>query len=140
MWQSCCPSDFNSVWARSPCHLWKGPLKQDLLDIYLTTFFGVSKSENTSAMRVIFFRKCSKWNLNLENVKKHSQNIFGFWDNIPKIFLVFEIISSENVAIKLSLLRRQYLLSAVNGLTNSPKILNITQRDFFNRNYLHRDQ
>ena len=129
MWQSCCPSDFNSVWARSPCHLWKGPLKQDLLDIYLTTFFGVSKSENTSAMRVIFFRKCSKWNLNLENVKKHSQNIFGFWDNI--------IWKS---CYKLSLLRRQYLLSAVNGLTNSPKILNITQRDFFNRNYLHRDQ
>ena len=33
---------------------------------------------------------------------------------------------------KLPLLRREYLLLVVNWLSNSPKILNMTQRDFFN--------
>ena len=41
---------------------------------------------------------------------------------------------------KLPLLRREYLSSAVNRLTNSPKILHITQRDFFNLNCFHSDQ
>ena len=31
----------------------------------------------------------------------------------------------------MSLLRTEYLLSAVNGVTNRTKILNINQRDFF---------
>ena len=34
----CCDADGNSVWARFPCCLAKGPLKQDFLDIYLTMF------------------------------------------------------------------------------------------------------
>ena len=41
---------------------------------------------------------------------------------------------------KLSLIRREYLLLEVNGLTNSPRILNITQRNFLNVNCFHRDQ
>ena len=41
---------------------------------------------------------------------------------------------------KLSLLRRECLLSAVIGLTNIPQILYITQRDCFNLNCLHSDQ
>ena len=40
----------------------------------------------------------------------------------------------------LPLLRREYLLSAVHWLKNRPKILHITQRDFFNMNYIHRDE
>ena len=32
------------------------------------------------------------------------------------------------------------LFSAVNGLKNSRKILNITQRDFFNQNYFQSNQ
>ena len=35
----------------------KGPLKQDFLDIYLTTFSGVRNFGKKSAMRVIFFLK-----------------------------------------------------------------------------------
>ena len=34
----CSDADFNSVWARLPCCLGKGPLKQDFFDIYLATF------------------------------------------------------------------------------------------------------
>ena len=50
------------------------------------------------------------------------------------MFFVSDIIAPENVAIKLSFLRKEYLLSAVNGLTNNPKILHITQGDLFNLN------
>ena len=46
--------------------------------------FGVPKFKNTSAM-------CSKLNLNVENAKKKLKN--------HKLFLVSEIIPSENVAI-----------------------------------------
>ena len=41
---------------------------------------------------------------------------------------------------KLSLLRREYLLSALNGLRKSPNILHITKRDFFWLNFFHRNQ
>ena len=41
--------------------------------------------------------------------KKNSDNIFGFWDNCL-----------WKCCYKLSLLKTEYLLSAVNGLTNSP--------------------
>ena len=70
-----------------------------------------------------FFWKYSEMNLTLENVKKKSGNILGCWDNCIR-----------KCCDKLSLLRTEYLLSAVNGLTNSPKILYITQRDFINPN------
>ena len=71
----------NSISPHLPCYLSKGPLKQDFLGIYLTTNFWVPKVKNKSSMRVIFFQKCSKLSLNLENVKKNSENIFGFLDN-----------------------------------------------------------
>ena len=61
--------------------------------------------------------------------KKKLENIFGFWDNCLQKWVN-----------KLHLLKREYLLSAVNGLTNSPEILHITQRDFFNLKFLHRDE
>ena len=40
----------------------------------------------------------------------------------------------------LSLLRREYLSSAVNLIPNSLKILHITKRDFFRLNCLHSDE
>ena len=42
--------------------------------------------------------------------------------------------------VKLSLLRREYLSSAVNVLTNSYKPLHLTKTDFFRLNYLPNDQ
>ena len=122
-------TQWNSLSARFPCCLSKGPLKWDFLDTYLTMFFGVSKFKNTWVDWVTVFWKCSKLNLNLENANR-----------IQKIFFVSEKIASENVAINCFLLQREYLLSAVNGLTKSPKVLHITQRDFLNLNCLHRDQ
>ena len=38
----------------------EGSSERDFLDIYLTTFFGVRKFKNTSAMRVIFFLEMFK--------------------------------------------------------------------------------
>ena len=77
----------------------------------------------------LFFWKCSKLNLTLENAKKNWENSFCFWDKC-----IWKCCN------KLSLLRREYLSSAVNRLTNSPKILHITQTDFFNLNCFHSDQ
>ena len=62
-------SDSNSVWARLPCCLSKGPPKEDFLDNYLTTFFRVGNLGNTSAMPVMFFWKCSKFNIDFKDAK-----------------------------------------------------------------------
>ena len=80
--------------------------------------FGVHQLKNTSAITVIFSWKYSKLNLNFETEKKKWRKTF-FWDNCI-----------DTCCYKWSLLRREYLLSPVNGLKNSPKILHITQRDF----------
>ena len=56
----CCRSTLNRVSPPLPCYFSKNPLKEEFLDIYLTTFFGVDKFKNTSAMRVIFFLKIFK--------------------------------------------------------------------------------
>ena len=42
--------------------------------------------------------------------------------------------------VKLSVLRRQYLSSAINVLKNSPNIFHITKRYFLQLNHLHSDQ
>ena len=59
-------------------------MKRNFLDIYLTTLFAARKFKNTSGVR-----NCSKLNLSLKYVKKKKE----------KMFLVSEIIASENVAI-----------------------------------------
>ena len=113
-----------------PCYFWRSPLKRDFLGIYLTTFFVVCKFKNTSAIRLISFLKMFKIECQFRNWKKKNwEKIFRSWVNCI-----------WKCCYKLSLLRREYLPSAVNGLTNSPKILHITKRDFFNLNCLHRDQ
>ena len=61
--------------------------------------------------------------------KKNTENIFRFSDKCIR-----------KCCNKLPLLRREYFSSAVNGLTNSPKILHMTQRDSVNLNCLHRHQ
>ena len=59
---------------------------------------------------------------------------------IEKIFFISEINASEYVAINCHLLKRQYLSSDVNGLTNSPKFFHIIKTDFFLLNIPDRDQ
>ena len=66
---------------------------------------------------------------NFKNSKKISEKAFYFGGNCVGIGCV-----------KLSLLRREYLSSAVNVLTNSYKALRPTKKDFFRLNYLPNDQ
>ena len=75
-----------------------------------------------------FFWKCSKFNLDFGNARKNPEKCFSFWDNCVRIGCV-----------KLSLLRTEYLSSAVNVLTNSYKALRLTKTDFFRLNYLPND-
>ena len=58
--KSCCRADLNSVWEHLPCSFSKDLLKQDFLDVCLTTSFVVRNFGNTEAMRVIFFLKMFK--------------------------------------------------------------------------------
>ena len=75
------------------------------------------------------FWKCSKFKVDFENARKNPEKGFCFWDNCVRI-----------CCVKLSLLRREYLSSAVNVLTNSYKALRLTKTDFFWHNYLPDDQ
>ena len=69
-----------------------------------------------------FCWKCWKFNIDFKNAKKIPKNIFCFWDNSIWI-----------ACVNFCLLREQYLLQAVNVLTNSLKFFHITKRDFFQR-------
>ena len=82
-------------------------------------------------MRVIYFLKMFKMNRNFQNAKKKKKK--------EKKSFVSEVIASEDVA-KSSQLRRQYLSSGVNMLTDSPKTLRITKRHFFQVNCVRSDQ
>ena len=76
-----------------------------------------------------FFWKYSKFKVDFENATKNSEKAFCFWDNYVRIGCV-----------KLSLLRKEYLSSAVNVLKNSYKALPLTKTDFFWHKYLPDDQ
>ena len=76
-----------------------------------------------------FFWKICKFNIDFKNAKKNSEKFFCFWDNCIWIGCV-----------KLSLLRREYLPSALSVLGNSLEILHITNRNFLKVNCLHSDQ
>ena len=69
--QRCCRSDCSNFSTNLPCFLLKGPLKHDLLDIYLIMFFRAGNSGNTSAKRVIFFCKRFKFNIDFANAEKN---------------------------------------------------------------------
>ena len=72
-------------------------------------------------MSVSFFRKRSKFNVGLKDAGKKWEEMFCFWDKC--IWLVY---------IELSLLIREYLLSAVIVLTNSFKTFHVTKTDLSN--------
>ena len=79
----------------------------------------------------MFFWKSWKFNLDFKNAKKKKrwEENFRFWDHCISI-------GCNNMF----LLKREYLSSSGNVLTNSLKILHITKRDFFQLNYFHSDQ
>ena len=106
----CCRSDLNRVETRLPCSFWTGNLKRDF---YTYTFFW----------------KYSKLNIDFENTLKNREKVFTFWDNCMWMG-----------CIKLSLLGREHLSTALIVLTNSLKLLHITKRDFLQLNCLLVDQ
>ena len=60
-------------------------------------------------------------------------------EEIEKKSCIFGIMASVLVALNLSLLRREYLSSAVDELTNTYKALLLTKTDFCPVNYLQSD-
>ena len=103
----------NSIMARLPCCLLMGLLKQDFLDIYLTTFSGSVILEIQNLWRHLF-SKGSRFNLHLKNGWRNWGNVFCFWDKCIWIGCV-----------KLPQLRTWYLSSGANVLTSSPKIFHV---------------
>ena len=122
-------SDFKSVWARLQGCFSKVPLKLEFLDIYLTTILRVRNFGNICSMRVIVSLKILKIYIDFKNAEKNSQKGSSFWNNCIWIG-----------SIKVSLLIREYLSSAVNVLANSLKILHITKGELFQFNYLQGNQ
>ena len=102
-----------------------GPLKRELLDIYLITFWEsvILEMQNLSASS--FVSEWSKFKLELKNEEKTSEKDFCFWDNCISTGIV-----------KLTLLRTRYLSLAANMLANSPKIWHLNKRYFFQLNIL----
>ena len=80
-------------------------------------------------MTVIFFWRCLKFYLHFKNAEKNCEKAFYFLHNCIWI-----------LCVNLVLLRRENLWPAVNVFTNSPKIFQITEKDFFQLKYPHGDQ
>ena len=125
----CCDVDFNSASKSLPYCLSKGPLKRDVLDIYLTKFSEAVISEIQNLWGSYFAPNLLKFNLNFKKAAKNKENLFCLWDNCIWIGIV-----------KLSLVRTGYILSAANMLTSSPNIWHVKKRDVFQLNWLGSDQ
>ena len=111
IWQRRYDADYNSFWARLTYSLSKGLLKQDFLDIYLTTFSESVISEIQKLWGSSFFSKYSKFNVDFKNAAKDWEKKIFFWENSTWICIV-----------KLSVLRTIYFSSLASVLTSSPKI------------------
>ena len=70
-----------------------------------------------------FFWKCSPFHVDFRKAIKNPEKIFYFKDN-----------GVWTCRVKVCILRREYVFSAVNVLTNSPNILDLTKADFFQLN------
>ena len=129
IWSMCSDADFNSAWARLPDCLSKHPLKQDFLDIYLTTFSDSVTSKIQNEWGSCFFFKILKIQSRFQKCCKKFRRSFCFWDNCIWIGIV-----------KFSLLKTGYFSSLANVLTSSPKICHVNKRDFFENNFVGSDQ
>ena len=56
----------------------RGPLKRELLDVYATTSFEVGNFGNREAMRIEFFRKYLKFDVDFENAEESSEKFFRY--------------------------------------------------------------
>ena len=107
--------------ARLPCPVPRGPLKRELLDVYATTSFKVGNFGNREAMRIEFFRKYLKFDVDFENAEESSEKFFRYWDKFIWI-----------VCIELPLPVREYLSSTVNVFRKILKNFHVTKGDFSN--------
>ena len=76
IWKMSCDADLNSSWARLPCCLWKGPLKRDFLDNYLTTFSESVISKIQKLWRSSLFVQTLKISARLQKSNKNSRKSF----------------------------------------------------------------
>ena len=129
IWWTCCDADFDSGSARLPCFFSKGPLKREILYIYMITFSESVIPEIQNLWGSSFLSKCSKFDLYLKNAVKNWQKVLCFWDNCIWIGIV-----------KLSLLKTGFFSSDASVLTSSPKIWHCKNRDFFQLNWLGSDR
>ena len=111
------------------CCLSKGPLKQDFLGIYLTTFSEFVIWEIQKLWGLYFFSKCSKFEIDIKNLAKIWEKLFSFSDNFIWIGI-----------IKLSLLRTGYFSLVADVLTSSVKIWRLNMREFYEHNFLASDE
>ena len=70
-----------------------------------------------------FFAECCKFHEQFGEAIKNPRNVFSSWDK-----------SVWSCCQKICILRREYLSSGLNVLTNSLKISNVTKADFFQLN------
>ena len=114
--------------------LFEGSTKMGLFRHLSDYAFRVTDSEvikdfgNTKSMRIIFFPKYSKFNIDFKNAARNWEKVFCFWDN----YILFRID-------KLSLLRTGYFSTATNVFRSSPKISHVNKRDFCQLNWLCSD-
>ena len=125
----CCNADFKTSWDCLPCYFFKGPLKRDSWDICMITFSESVILEIKNLWGSSFVSKYLKFNLDFKTAAKNSEKVFCFWDYSIWIGIV-----------KLSLLRTRYFSSAVNVLTNSPKIWQVNMKDIFQLTWSGSDQ
>ena len=118
-----------SGWERLRCCLSKAPRKRFFLDICMTTFSESLFSEIQNLWGSSYFSQYFKFKLDFKNPGKNSEKVFCFWDNCIWIGI-----------LKLSLLKTGYFSSTANVLPNSTKILHVSKRDYFQLNWLGRDQ
>ena len=111
------------------CSMWKRDLKQRFLESGLTKIFTVCNFENILAMRIIFFWKSLKFDVDSRNGIKNSENIDRFSDNCIWIG-----------SCKFSQPWTGYLPSAVNVLTDTPKISPHTRGDILQINFPGNDE
>ena len=122
-------STFQQYYAPFTVLLDDGFSEQGLLRHLSNNVFGAHNFGNTKSMRVIFFSKCSKFNVDFKNAEKKPEIFFCFWYNWIWIDIV-----------KLSLLRTWYLSLAANMLGNSRKICHKTKRHFLQLNWHQSNQ
>ena len=79
--EKCHHADFSSVWDPLTGWLPTGVLKHGLSGIQVTTFFGLNKFKNISAMKLMFICKTLKFYVNFKDAINLAENVFCFEDN-----------------------------------------------------------